>query len=39
MTTLAQDLKQGHIDIAANWKKMSTLEKANVKRALTEIST
>ena len=39
MTTLAKDLKQGHIDIAANWKKMSTLEKANVKRALTEIST
>lgn len=39
MTTLAKDLKQGHIDIATNWKKMSTLEKANVKRALAEIST
>lgn len=39
ITTLAQDLKQGQIDIAANWKKMSPLERANVKRALTEIST
>ena len=34
MTTLAKDLKQGHIDIAANWKKMSTLERKLMLRGL-----
>ena len=34
---LAKELKEGQFAIAANWKKLSKTEKANIKRAVTEV--
>ena len=35
---LAQDMRQAQFDIASRWKEMTQTEKANVKRALTEVA-
>ena len=34
---LAKDLRQGQFSLAANYKKLTKTEKANIKRALTEV--
>lgn len=34
---LAKELKEGQFAIAANWKQLSKTEKANIKRAVTEV--
>jgi len=36
--TLAQDMRQAQFDIASRWEEMTQTEKANVKRALTEVA-
>lgn len=37
MLQLAKELKEGQFAIAANWSNLTNTEKANIKRALTEV--
>ena len=37
MWQLAKELKEGQFAIAANWKNLTSTEKANIKRAATEV--
>lgn len=38
LTQLAKELKEGQFALAANWKNLTNTEKANIKRAITEVS-
>ena len=35
---LAKELKEGQFSVAANWENLTSTEKANIKRALTELA-
>lgn len=37
LTQLAKELKEGQFSIVANWKNLDKTEKANIKRAMTEV--
>ena len=37
LTQLAKELKEGQFSIVANWKNLHKTEKANIKRAMTEV--
>lgn len=37
LTQLAKELKEGQFALVANWKNLTNTEKANIKRALTEV--
>lgn len=37
LTQLAKELKEGQFALAANWKNLTNTEKANIKRAVTEV--